>query len=421
MSGSIDFGPVERDEVALAADERLQAVHVVGDGRRARSVVGVVGQVEVPARPGASPARHEARVGVEDGLVGLVGERGQQLTFLRRRLARPCPSAWSAWQASTTSSKRSAPPAWKRVTPSPPGSRTTRSIGVVEADPVGVRRRQRLDVASRAAGDRSPGRAVADLQDAVVLEEVGEERRREGPHLLGVGGPDRRDLGDDQAVDEVVGVVPVLEEVAERRPAPVDGEQAACLAVEADEVREHPDELRVDQVAGPGEDPAGAAGRPLEAAPAVGHAEAHVGGLTRDAELAEHALEVRVVAVVEDDEAGVDVDGPARLVDGDRVRVAAGVVAGLEDRDPVTGRMELRGREQAGDPAADDGDAAGLAHQVADFFAPSAAGAEEGTAGGVSARRLRRPSRALSPRRLNASRIGSSANLATPFIERSAS
>ena len=56
---------------------------------------------------------------------------------------------------------------------------------------------------------------------------------------------------------------------------------------------------------GAGEEAPGGAGE-LEAAAPVGDREAHVGGLGGDAELAEQRFEVGVVAVVEDDEAGVD-------------------------------------------------------------------------------------------------------------------
>ena len=52
----------------------------------------------------------------------------------------------------------------------------------------------------------------------------------------------------------------------------------------------------------------------------------------------EQAVEVRVVAVVEDDEAGVDVPGRRRRARRDRVRVAAEVVGRLEQHDLVLAR-----------------------------------------------------------------------------------
>ena len=87
----------------------------------------------------------------------------------------------------------------------------------------------------------------------------------------------------------------------------------------------------------------------------VGDGEAHVRGLRRDAEAVEQPLEARVVAVVEDDEAGVDPVRLVRRVDPHRVRVAARVVAGLEHDDVVLGREQVGG-DESGDSRADDGD-----------------------------------------------------------------
>ena len=72
---------VERHaELALGA-QRLQAVHVVGHGRLAGRLVE---QVIVPARPRAAPAREHPRVGVQHRLVGLVGDRAEQLVLAVR-------------------------------------------------------------------------------------------------------------------------------------------------------------------------------------------------------------------------------------------------------------------------------------------------------------------------------------------------
>ena len=73
-------------------------------------------------------------------------------------------------------------------------------------------------------------------------------------------------------------------------------------------------------------------------------------GCAGDAELAEQPLEVRVVAVVEDDEAGVDVYAAASALDADRVRVAAGVGVRLEHGDVVR-RLEHVGATSPEMPA----------------------------------------------------------------------
>jgi hypothetical protein len=92
----------------------------------------------------------------------------------------------------------------------------------------------------------------------------------------------------------------------------------------------------------------------LLAPPAVGH-DLDVRGLAGDRELVEQRLEARVVAVVEDDGAGVDVPGALVGLDTDGVRVPAHVVAGLEDRALVLGVQEM-GRRQAQGPRPDDRD-----------------------------------------------------------------
>ena len=88
---------------------------------------------------------------------------------------------------------------------------------------------------------------------------------------------------------------------------------------------------------------------------AVGDAEAHVRRLRGDAQRGQQALEVRVVAVVEDDEAGVHVMRGVLGVDADGVRVAARERAGLEHGDLVLAVQQVRGG-QPGDAGADDRD-----------------------------------------------------------------
>ena len=106
-------------------------------------------------------------------------------------------------------------------------------------------------------------------------------------------------------------------------------------------------------------------------------AEAHVAVSRRHAELAEQAVEQGVVAVVEDDEPGVDRCprvGPVR--DGDRVDVAAGAALTLEKRHLMAALQQVR-RAEAGGAAADHRDlqAARVAvHDPSPFVVPAPAG-----------------------------------------------
>jgi hypothetical protein len=134
-------------------------------------------------------------------------------------------------------------------------------------------------------------------------------------------------------------------------------QQLQRLAVEAHQVGDHPVKPRGDEVRALGEQAVGRGAVVLEVADPVADREAHVARLPRDPQVGQEALEARVVAVVEDDEAGIDVDAAAGRVDRDRVGVPAGHRAGLEDRDVVAAMQCVCGGE-AGDTRADDGDLA---------------------------------------------------------------
>ena len=77
------------------------------------------------------------------------------------------------------------------------------------------------------------------------------------------------------------------------------------------------------------------------------------------AELVEERDQPRIRAVVEDEEAGVDRKRPALQRDVHRGRVAADVVAGLEQRDGVALPVQEPGGSQAGDAGTYDRDAHG--------------------------------------------------------------
>ncbi len=125
-------------------------------------------------------------------------------------------------------------------------------------------RDQRLHVAVRATGDRAPGGPPPQLQHTVILEELREEAGGKAPHLTGVRGPDRRGLRHEQPLDEVLRVATVGEEAAEGRSVVAAADQLASLAVEANEVAQHPVKTGIEGVPGPGEEPARPPGRPLE-------------------------------------------------------------------------------------------------------------------------------------------------------------
>ena len=227
--------------------------------------------------------------------------------------------------------------------------------GRVEADRVGERCRQRLDVALGAALDHPPLRALLEIEHPVVVEELDEEARGKRPHLRGVGRPDRGGLRDDQLVDERVAEARVMQPLGQRRIL-IGGQQRAGLALEAADVEDHLVEGGRREVRALGEEAVGRGAGVLEVAVLVADAEAHVRGLGGDAEAIEQPLEVGVVAVVEHDEPRVDVQRGVLLVDADGVRVPAGIRRGLEDRHVVPFAMQKMGGDEPRDPGSDDSD-----------------------------------------------------------------
>jgi hypothetical protein len=186
------------------------------------------------------------------------------------------------------------------------------------------RRRDARAVASRGVQrERAPARA--DLQQALAGREPQTPADAvELGELWRVGRPHGRRLRHDQPLDERARVALLLQPGAQRgspvRRA-VFGEQRARLAVEAHEVGDHPLEPRRDEMDALRVQAVRRGAVVLEVADPVRDAERHVRRLRRDAEPREQPLKLRVVAVVADDEAGVDVPRAALGLHPHRVRV----------------------------------------------------------------------------------------------------
>ena len=303
---------------------------------------------------GRAAPRQQRGVGVQHGLVSLVFDRAQHLGLGAGGIAEQAQRLVGVHGEHDLVEALA-----RRVEPDRDAAGPAQNVahGGAKVDAVAKRRDQRLDIATRPAADGAPRGTTAKLQHAVVGEELGEEGGREAPHLIRVRGPHGGGLRDDQALDEVVGVAAVVEEVGAAtvpaRRVPTSRRRSRLKRVRSNSMRWN---LGSSTCPGRANRPRGPARRPLEPAAPVGDREAHVRRLRGDAELGEHALEVRVVALVEDDEPGVDLPAARRRLDADRVRVAARVGAGLEDMDVVAAAMKLGGRDEARDAGADDGD-----------------------------------------------------------------
>ncbi len=157
-------------------------------------------------------------------------------------------------------------------------------------------------------------------------------------------------------IDEGLRVPPVGQPLADGGPDAgvavglAFGEEGPGAAEEPHDVDEHAPHVRADEVAAIGEQGVEVGGPVGEVSGAVGDREAHLGVDRFDAEFVEEPAQVGVVAVVVDDEAGVDADRPGSgVVDCDGVGVAAEAIVGFEE-DDVVARPENMGAGESGDP-----------------------------------------------------------------------
>ena len=190
-----------------------------------------------------------------------------------------------------------------------------RATGRAQADAVAKRRRQRLDVARRAAGDRRPARPVAKAEHAVVGEELGDEARREASPS-GAGRPTTRPTAAARSAARRTrarsGGARGSRASTRRSPRASSRRRSARLKRSRSTIMRWKRGLtRLPRLA---EQPARRAADTRSPLLALDR-EAHVRRLARDAEAVEQPREVRVVAVVHHDEARVDVmclDAPCR-------------------------------------------------------------------------------------------------------------
>ena len=222
-----------------------------------------------------------------------------------------------------------------------------------------------LHIVARATGDGMPLRAIADLDQPVVVAEAHKGRQREGQHLRGGARPDAARHGQQVPVAEFRAVVVLVQEVTERNffhRARHLGHLRG-LAVEAQDIFQHPQEAHIEQIAplrkhrvkigaGPFQHACTLAGTPRTDRHL--DRERHVAGRGVHLQFVEQAHQVRISAMVEDQETGIDTKALSIEFDIYRVGVAAEIVAGFVQRHLMAGARQLPRRGQAGNPGADD-------------------------------------------------------------------
>jgi hypothetical protein len=347
-AGGIDVGAaVERHQELHLRIERLQHVHVVREcDAVAHRVVPRVEQMIVPRGSRERTAWQQALVGVQHRFVFLVGKgtehgslRVARVVEDRKRLVAVARDehAVESFHGAGSRAQRNA----GRIAP-------YAGHGRAQAHAVPERRAKLLHVFARAAFDGLPDGPVVDVEEAVFVEELDEETRRETEHRAFGGRPDRHAHRHDELFAEGSRITVPLEIFAEGQRVIPSRQQRAALFVEAQDVGDHSQERRAQRVAPLRKQRVDARAVVFEPVAFVTQRETHVRALVRDVKLVQQRDETRVGPVVEDDEPGIHREMPAFVLDIDRVGVTTDMGSGFENRDVVEG-MQSCGDHHAGD------------------------------------------------------------------------
>ena len=319
---------VQADTPGLAALQALQDVHVVAQ-RRQRA--GAAAQAHVPAGPGAPVAGQHTLVMVQHHFIAGIGDGAQQRPLLRRGVLQQCQRLIAVagedhFVEEILASGTAHAHLFAALVQHPAAHAQHRGI---EPNLLAVRRRQRWDVTVGAPLDHPPLRAILQVQQAVIAEEAHEELQRKGLHGGVIGRPDGRAHGNQIPLQELLAVAKAAQVVAQGGcpQRGVVGQVFFHLAVEAQDVAHHPQKARRQQIAPLCEQGVQIGAGVFDPAPGIGHAEAHRRVAAAHAQGVQQGDEVRVGAVIEDNEAGVDGQLLTLVIhlDGGRVSAQAGV------------------------------------------------------------------------------------------------
>ena len=189
----------------------------------------------------------------------------------------------------------------------------------------------------------------------MIVEESNQEAQWHVEDRYRLGRPDCRRHWHEVMIDEFPAVTLPGQKLTKRFRVAEMLCARQCRPVEAQYVANHSVERRSQDVAALCEQRVQGRAAILEVAIAGLHAETHCAALRRLSNFIEQLNEVRVGALVEDDEPRVDGEALTILENVDRIRVAADVVAGFEHGDVVL-VAQLIGRYVTGYAGTDDRD-----------------------------------------------------------------
>ena len=216
-------------------------------------------------------------------------------------------------------------------------------------------RLQRADVSRRTAAYDAPAGAALYLQHSMVGHEANQVFGREVQYSPRRRRPQCAGHRHQVVADEQLRITFGRKVVAQGRSIADYIEQGRALAIEAQDLADHSQETRRQQVASLAEHRVEVGGVVFQAAGPVVHGEAHRRRLRCHAQFVKHPGQQRIVFRVEHDEPGVDRILAPLLADAMRVRVPAQAVLAFEQHDFVVARQQP-GSTQASDAAAHDRD-----------------------------------------------------------------
>ena len=214
---------------------------------------------------------------------------------------------------------------------------------------IGKTRQHALHVVFGASAHGVPLRPVGDLDQAVVVAEADHRGDGELQHLVCGTGPvaanHRQEVAVAKRRTEAVAGQKVADRLCQMGLGTLFG-QPGGEPVEPHDVGQHVPEARPQQVTTLGEDAVQVVAAPFQPCLRHLHGERHLRARRLHIQLIKQADQVRVGALVEDEEAGVNALGDAIKLDVDLVGMAAEMAACFKERD-LRFRGQRMGHRQA--------------------------------------------------------------------------
>ena len=195
-----------------------------------------------------------------------------------------------------------------------------------------------------------------DAEKAVVMKKTDEGGGGKIQHVLRVGGPHGGTHGHEVEVEKVLAEFMTAGEFpqGERREVRLVEEFIGRTEKSLD-LGEKAVKARTEKIPALGEDLVDAHAVVFESGGDVLDAEGHLRGFDGDVEFRKEPAEIRIGDLVENDEPGVNRDGPAVFLHRDGVGVAAGAGVLFEEGEPGV-LAEVPGAAESGHAGSHDGD-----------------------------------------------------------------